>query len=177
MVPALFGLRNTPKLKKRTPHASEAPPGEAEKVVRVRDLCERAKVSATNIIRLSGADDASEERDQSERDRYFKLTLEATNIARSIKHDFYRDAALSFLIDLLMAAGDHAQAKKLFHAIEYEMVYDALVKDHPALDDGRRLRSSPFFLVRLWQRRLLHFVVARTTRIAAGVTRRHRQVG
>jgi hypothetical protein len=120
------------KQSERPPQTDDAPPGEVEKVVRIKHLCWMAGMSAVNIAGLSD-EQFKDELNKYERDRYEKLLLEATNLARDITDVFYRDAALHLLIKPLMAAGDEIQAKKLFSVIEVETIQDAVLKDFPRL--------------------------------------------
>jgi hypothetical protein len=107
-------------------------PGEAEKVVKIKNLCWLAKGSAESINGLSEAD-LKDEFNEYELTRYRKLLFEATNLARELRDEFYRDAALHLLIGLLMTAGDEAQAKKLYSVIEVDTIQDAVLKEYPRL--------------------------------------------
>ena len=123
-------------LKKRSeppeppPQTDNAPAGEVEKLLRIKHLCLLAWMSADNIVGLSN-EQLKDEDNKYERDRYDKLLLEATNLAREITDVFYRDAALHQLIKPLMTAGDESQAKKLFSIIEVDVIQDAVLKEFP----------------------------------------------
>ena len=71
-----------------------------------------------------------------ERDRYEKLLLEATNLAREITDVFYRDAALHQLIKPLTAAGDEIQAKSCFRLLRWILFKTQSLRNTPvwALD-------------------------------------------
>ena len=58
---------------------------------------------------------------------------EAISLARELRDEFYRDAALHQLIDLLMVAKEENLAKDLFKVIEVDVIQDAILKDHPQL--------------------------------------------
>src|SRR5436305_1907106 len=85
------------------PTADDAPAGEAEKVMKVKNLCWIAKMSAESYFEMSAAEQA-DEWGQSEYARYRKFQSEAIELAREITDEFYRDAALHQLINLLMVA-------------------------------------------------------------------------
>jgi hypothetical protein len=126
----MFGWEK--KSDKALPAAPTDEPGEAEKVVKIKNLCWRAKGSAESINGLSEAD-LKYEFNEYELTRYRKLLFEATNLARELRDEFYRDAALHLLIGLLMTAGDEAQAKKLYSVIEVDTIQDAVLKEYPRL--------------------------------------------
>jgi hypothetical protein len=116
----------------RPPQTYDTPPGEIEKVVQIKLLCCMAGMSALNIAGLSD-EQPKDEFNEQERNRYEKLLLEATNLARDITDVFCRGAALHLLIKPLMAAGNEIQAKKLFAVIEVEVIQDAVLEDFPRL--------------------------------------------
>jgi hypothetical protein len=107
-------------------------PGEAQKVMKVKQLCWMGKMSAEAYAGFS-EDERREEFGQYELNRYQKMLLEATNLARELRDEFYRDSALHFLIGLLMAFGDEAQARKLYSVIEVDIIQDAILKEYPRL--------------------------------------------
>lgn len=127
----MFGFGKKKGSEQPTP-PDDDPPGEAEKVLKIKHLCWLAGMSAENIIGLS-EEQLQEENSRYEYDRYKKKMLEATNLARELTNVFYRDAALHLLIKPLVAAGDEAQAKKLFAIIEVDIIQDAVLKDFPRL--------------------------------------------
>src|ERR1700688_3233762 len=106
----MFGWGKKPD--KPAPPVEEFP-GEAEKVMQIKNLCWMGKMSAENIVGLSDAE-RKDEFNEYEVNRYQKMLLQATNLARELRDEFYRDSALHFIIGLLMAAGAGAQAKKLY---------------------------------------------------------------
>jgi hypothetical protein len=61
------------------------------------------------------------------------MLLEATNLARELRDEFFRDSALHFIIGLLMAFGDEAHAKKLYSVIEVDIIQESILKDYPRL--------------------------------------------
>jgi hypothetical protein len=94
--------------------ADEAPPGEVEKVVKIKALCEWGKVIAENL------NDTTQDREflDDERGRYEKRKQAALELARQITDTFYRDAALHQIIHLCIAANEEIDAKRLFQVVE-----------------------------------------------------------
>ncbi|UPK02818.1 hypothetical protein [Bradyrhizobium sp. 170] len=126
----MFGFGKKPE--QPTLEKGDEFPGEAEKVVKIKNLCWMGKMSAESFVGFS-EEEQREEFGQYELKRYQSMLLEATNLARELRDEFYRDAALHFIINLLMAAGDEAQAKKLYSVIEVDAIQDAILKDYPRL--------------------------------------------
>jgi len=114
------------------PKVSDDPPGEAEKLAKIKHICWMAKMSAESIAGLP-EEALKEEFNAYELERYQRFLLQATNLAREITDSFYRDAALHFLIDLLMVAGDEAQAKKLYVILEIDMIQEKVREAYPRL--------------------------------------------
>lgn len=127
----MFGWGKKPE-KVQPAETVEEFPGEAEKVMQIKNLCWIGKMSAESIIGLSDAE-RKEEFNEYEVNRYNKMLLEATNLARELRDEFYRDSALHFIIGLLMTAGDEAQAKKLYSVVQVDIIQDAILKDYPRL--------------------------------------------
>ncbi|MBR1204474.1 MULTISPECIES: hypothetical protein [unclassified Bradyrhizobium] len=126
----MFGWRKKPDVVLE-PRVEEFP-DEAEKVVKIKHFCWMGKMSADAYAGFS-KEERKEEFGQYELNRYQKMLLEATNLARELRDEFYRDSALHFIIGLLMAFGDEAQAKKLYSVIEVDIIQDAILKDYPRL--------------------------------------------
>jgi hypothetical protein len=126
----MFGWGKKPA-KPHQPPVEEFP-GEAEKVMKVKHLCWMGKMSAEAYAGFS-EEERREEFGQYELNRYQKMLLEATNLARELRDEFYRDSALHFIIGLLMAFGDEAQAKKLYKVIEVDIIQDSILKEYPRL--------------------------------------------
>ena len=66
-------------------------------------------------------------------DRYRRHLSTATNLTRELTDEFFRDAAIHFLIRPLVAAGDEAQARLLFLAIKDDTIQNAVLKEFPRL--------------------------------------------
>ena len=102
-------------------------------------------MSAVNIAGLSD-EQLKDEDNKYERDRYEKLLLEATNLAREITDVFYRDAALHQLIKPLTAAGDEIQAKSCFRLLRWILFKTQSLRNTPVwaldFDCGRRCHTA-----------------------------------
>jgi hypothetical protein len=124
----MFGRKNSP------PPLSidDDPPGEAEKVLRIKHLCWIAKMSAESYAEMSD-EGKRDEFGQHEYKRYREKLSEAINLARELRDTFYRDAALHQLILLLMIAKEEKLAKDLFNVVEVEVIQEAILNDHPRL--------------------------------------------
>lgn len=128
----MFGWFKKEAPKAPEPIAGDDPPGEADKVMKIKNLCWMASMSGESIKGLS-PDELKEEFNAYENNRYQIMLLEATNLARELTDTFYRDSALHFLIGAVMSAGDEVQAKKLFQIIEVDIIQDAVLKQYPRL--------------------------------------------
>jgi hypothetical protein len=107
----MFGREKKPDV---TPQAIEEEfPGEAEKVLQVKNLCWIAKMSAEAYDEMSN-EDKQDEFGQYEYKRYREYMSKAINLARELRDTFYRDAALHQLILLLMVAKEEKLAKDLY---------------------------------------------------------------
>ena len=109
------------------------PPGDVEKVAKIKHLCWVAKLTADSIAGLS-PEQLHDESHRYEHDRYQKFLLDATNVARELTGVFYRDSALRYLIDVLMTARDEAQAKRLYSVVEVDLIKEAILREYPRLD-------------------------------------------
>ena|SRR5215475_994904 len=107
----------------------EGPPGEAEKVMRIRLLCETAKWSARNVAEL----DMDPEMRVYEQGVYVKRRDAALELARELTDTFCRDAAFHSIIDLCMEGREIAHAKKLLDVVEVDMVRDKILEAYPEL--------------------------------------------
>jgi hypothetical protein len=114
------------------PAIEEEFPGEAEKVLKIKNLCWIAKMSAESYVEMSEAD-RREEFGEYEYNRYRTFLSKAINLARELRDTFYRDAALHQLILLLMVAEEEKLAKELFKVIEVDVIQDAILREHPRL--------------------------------------------
>jgi hypothetical protein len=114
-----------------------APEGEVETLLKVKQLCALAKMSAERMAEwfANGAPNHQMLMDET---RQYRFHLKrGFDLARAISDRYYHDYALRFLIDVTMMARDEEYAKLLFRAVESHMTRKAILKDHPSL------RSSP----------------------------------
>ena len=130
------------ELSSKNPADDEPPPGEAEKLLTIKAFCTMATGSAEQIAGIS-EEELLRDKDQFsvnrreihryEFDRYRRHLSTATNLARELTDEFFRDAAIHFLIRPLVAAGDEAQARMLFSAIMNDTIQNAVLKEFPRL--------------------------------------------
>jgi hypothetical protein len=117
--------------------ADDEPPGEAEKLLKIKTFCTMATGSAEQIAGMSEEELLQDEDEFSinryEIERYRKLLSEAINLARELTDEFYRNVAIHFLIRPLVAAGNEAQARKLFLALKVDAIQNAVLKEFPRL--------------------------------------------
>ena len=128
----MFNLFKSKPKPVAAPAQNDEPPGEAEKVTRIKHLCWMAGMSGESIAGLSEAE-LQDEHMQYEFNRFTKLQHEAINLAREITDTFYRDAALHLLIDSYMMAGYEAEAKRIYELIETDIIQDEVRKVYPRL--------------------------------------------
>lgn len=112
--------------------ADQEPPGEAEKVQRVRILCETGKWSARNL----SEDTIDDEMRAYESGVYNKRKEAALILARTLTDEFYREAALHSIIDLCVVGGETEYAKGLFESIQIDIIRENILKAHPQLATG-----------------------------------------
>jgi hypothetical protein len=133
----MFGWgKKTPQ--QNSPAASEdnAPPGEVEKVEQVKRLCWIAGMSATYL------DPESEdyqtlanapEQQEYERNRYNEFRSKALRVADEITDEFFRSAAIHFLIDASMKAADDDDARALLKQVEVDFIREKIETAYPEL--------------------------------------------
>ncbi|QND70821.1 hypothetical protein [Tardiphaga robiniae] len=114
------------------PVVNDEPPGEVEKLLKIKNICWIAEMSAESYGEMSPEQQA-DEFGQYEYARYRQFQSEAISLAREMRDEFYRDSALHFLINLLMVAKEYELAKKLFNVVEVDIIQDAILKEYPAL--------------------------------------------
>jgi hypothetical protein len=128
----VFGWDKKPDRKPAPLAQEEEFLGEAEKVLKIKNLCWIGRMSAEAFVSFSD-EERLEEFGQYELNRYQRMLLEATNLARELHDEFYRDSALHFIISLLMVFGDEAQAKKLYSVIKVDIIQNTILQDYPRL--------------------------------------------
>lgn len=108
---------------------NDDPPGEADKVRRIKSLCGAGLWSANNLLEPY----QSQETLQRERAMYVKKRDAALVLARELTDPKLRDAALRSIIDLCMVADDVETARPLMTDIASEEIKERLAQDYPAL--------------------------------------------
>src|SRR4051812_44314854 len=129
----MFGFGKKPAPSNRpvaTSATDDAPPGEVEKVIKIKQLTWMAKMSADSLAEVP-ADEHNDEFLDYERKRYHDLRQQSLRLAREITDIFYRDSALVFIIEMLMVAKEEDVAKKLFDVMEMELAIDSVKKTFP----------------------------------------------
>jgi hypothetical protein len=120
--------------------AIEWPIGDIEAAQRIREICRAAADSAE---RVGGAADrpginnrkSDFETQQRESARYERAARAAMEIAMKVSDDLLRDAAVRQIVELCMAARDTKTARILFRAIQAASIKQAVLKEHPALEE------------------------------------------
>ena len=116
------------------PSKDRGPPGEADVVAKIRHMCVIAGMSAENVARERAADDYEPlERLTYEQDRYGRFRVEALKLADTLTDEFYRSAAVRFIIDISMRAGDVDDARALLKHVKVDFMRDEIVASYPQL--------------------------------------------
>jgi hypothetical protein len=133
----MFGRGKKPPEQGRTVQpADDEPPGEAEKVEHVKRLCWVAGMSAIYLNPESEdyqtlAD--SPEQQEYERNRYNEFRAKALRIADEITDEFYRSAAIHFIIEASMKAADEDDARALLNQVEVDFIREKIEAAYPKL--------------------------------------------
>jgi hypothetical protein len=114
--------------------AANEPPGEADKVLRVRGLCETGKWSA-RYLREGGLND---EMRAYEAGVYAKRKEAALELARELTDEFYRDAALHSIIELCVEGREVDYARKLLDVIEVAIIRQKILTAYPYLSKDHK---------------------------------------
>jgi hypothetical protein len=115
------------------PPEDDAPPGEAEAVVKIKHICWMAGMSAENIASEKAANIPPEDGGTYEFDRYTKLRAQALRLADTITDEFYRSGAIHFIVDLCMKGGDVDDARALFKQVTVDMIREKIGESYPQL--------------------------------------------
>ena len=115
------------------PQSVEAPPGEAEAIFKIQKLCWVAGISAETVAGDRSERMPDHEFDRYERDRYHRLRSEAVALADTLTDEFYRNAAIHYLAELCMKAGDVSIARVLFSRLEIDFMRAQLLEKYPAV--------------------------------------------
>ena len=109
--------------------SDQGPPDEAEKVLKIKMLCETGKWSAANL----GDSSLDDETLNYEQGVYQKRKEAALELARELTDEFYRDSALYFIIELCMAGNELDDAKRLLNVIEVDFMKEKILEAYPRL--------------------------------------------
>jgi hypothetical protein len=127
--------KKTPVVQQEPTH--NGPPGEAEALGKIRSLCWMGGVSAENVAENRAAGRVPDSDDglrTYEFNCYTRMKLEALKLANTITDDFYRSAAIHFLVELCMKAGDEDDARRLFEQVEVDVIKEKIVAAYPNID-------------------------------------------
>jgi hypothetical protein len=108
----------------------EGPIDDIEAAKRIRVICRSAADSAHKV---GDATDRANKKMKSEIERYERAAKAAMELAMKVSDELMRDAAVRQIVDLCMKADDLKTARPLFRAIQTGSIKDAVLKDHPAL--------------------------------------------
>src|SRR5882757_4269512 len=120
--------------------AIEWPIGDIEAAQKIREICRTAADSAERVggvaDRPGGNNRKSDiEKHRRETERYERAARAAMEIAMKISDDLLRDAAVRQIVELCLAAKDTKTARILFRAIQAASIKQAVLKEHPALEE------------------------------------------
>ena len=90
-------------------------------------------MSAETVARDRSERMPDHEFDQYEHDRYHKPRSEAVALADTLTDEFYRNAAIHYLAELCMKAGDVSIARVLFSKLEIDFMRAQLLEKYPAV--------------------------------------------
>lgn len=129
----MFGLGKKPTPPKpRTAAEDQGPPGEAEAVIKIKHLCWMAGMSAESVA-ADKRHVPPDQWDTYEHERYTKLRIEALKLADTLTDEFYRSAAIHFIIDASMKADDVEGARALFKHVEVDIIREKIAEAYPQL--------------------------------------------
>jgi len=118
----------------------EGPIGDIEAAHRIREICRAAAGSAEKVG--GSADRAGSqkrisdiEKGRRESERYERAARAAMEIAMKVSDDLLRDAAVRQIVELCLAARDTKTARILFRAIQAASIKQAVLTEHPALEE------------------------------------------
>jgi len=107
------------------------PPGEANRVIQIKLICDIGIVCAKNFAEAPPWREPGFLNDQ--RRRYQEKKLQAIQLTRLLSDSTYRDLALRYIITLCIAANERSDAKKLFAMLQSEDVQNDVLDVFPQL--------------------------------------------
>jgi hypothetical protein len=108
----------------------EGPIDDIEAAKRIRVICRAAADSAHKV---GDATDRANKKIKPEVERYERAAKAAMALAMKVSDDLMRDAAVRQIVDLCMNADDLKTARPLFRAIQTGSIKEAVLRDHPRL--------------------------------------------
>lgn len=137
----MFGREKKPQEQQAAVQTdNDEPPGEAEKVEHVKHLCWIAGMSATYLNPQSEdyktLADAPEMLEY-EKNRYNEFRAKALRVADEITDEFYRSAAIHFIINASMKAGDEDDSRALLKQVEVDFIQEKIEEAYPQLKRPR----------------------------------------
>jgi hypothetical protein len=115
------------------PSKHRGPPSEAQLVAKIKQICVIAGMSAENVAREREDNYQPLERPTYEQDRYEKFRVEALKLADTLTDEVYRSAAVRFIIDVSIRAGDFDDARALLKHVKVDFIRDKIVASYPQL--------------------------------------------
>jgi hypothetical protein len=103
---------------------------EIKQVQEIKLLCETGKWSARSLA----DNEINDEMRVYEHGVYTKRKEAALELARGMKDDFCRDAALHAIIDLCMEGQELAHARQLFNVVEVDVIREKILGSYPQLN-------------------------------------------
>ena len=107
---------------------------ESQVVAEIKRLSEVAVYfyRAADGDRNSGSSDLGESIENNER-RYRDIRAESIRLASTISDDFYKSAAIHFLIGMLVQTKDIALARNLLKQVKIDMIRKKIVSEFPEI--------------------------------------------
>ena len=135
----MFGIFRRKRLPAPQPNRrrqwDDAPEGEVETLLKIKQLCSLARTSLERRFEARNEGPTSNSRAVSmEMYRYQHYFGEAFRLSGTITDPYYHDTALHFLIGVALTAQDEHYAKLLFQTIEVNRIRRAVVSEYPQLD-------------------------------------------
>jgi len=113
------------------------PFGDIDAAERIRNICRSASDSAEWVSGGAPRADTSKRspprQQETESARYQRAAKAAMEIAMKVSDELMRDAAVREIIELCLTARDMKTSRILFRAIQWPLIRDDLLREHPEL--------------------------------------------
>jgi hypothetical protein len=119
----------------------DGPPGEADTVARIKQLCWLGGISAETVALDKSEKLPPEEWNTYEHDRYARLRMEAVQLTDTLTDEVNRGTALHFLVDLCMKADDDEIARAFFKHIKTDFIKEKIVGTYPQIAHPSLLKN------------------------------------